>query len=190
MPFKLYRTDLNRKTSHSLSLTLVKLTLIFNITKEIQYFTWWLATSYLKQNILLLVVYLNHCKILNFKSFKLPDHWFRETAAKTFPKYLNWYTERSIYSRLKYTGPYPSLPHFIQHIKVIFVAELSQTADVKITLGHWHLRNWIAFKRYKRPFPGLISKRSYFKWLTQCYKDTERRQCVTKLSTTAHHHMP
>lgn len=39
-------------------------------------------------------------------------------------------------------------PTFIQQIKAISAAELSDTAGVKITLGHWQLRNRVAFTGY------------------------------------------
>lgn len=39
-------------------------------------------------------------------------------------------------------------PTSIQHTKVISVADFSDTAGVKITLGHCQLRNRVAFKGY------------------------------------------
>lgn len=80
-------------------------------------------------------MYLNHYKIMYFESFKLPDHWSRETAVKHSQNtWIGILKALSIPD--KNVGPYPSLSPFTLHSKAIFVADLSQTAGVKITLDH------------------------------------------------------
>lgn len=143
------------KTSHSLSLALLKLILIFDITREIQNFTQWpKQPSYIipqAEHIASSPVFKslrNHEFQILYASWSL----IQRNSSENTPIILELaYWKIYLFPRLKDVGPYPSLSHFVQHIQAIFVADLSQTAGVKITLGHWHLRNWKAFMGYKRP---------------------------------------